>query len=708
MMDNCRLSRIGEAVAVAALGWLGGLQGAHADTNQWTLGGPEGTVVTALAIDPAGRLYANSPVGAYRTNDGGRKWIHMLDNPNLNVLAVDPLAPATLYAGAGALSYDRDSSGGLFKSIDGGTTWKHIGAGLYAYQGSPRVLSLTLDPSRPTTLYASVLYGGISKSEDGGESWRALGGGLSYPDHARLLAVDPSAPATLYASAGSDLFRSTDAGESFTGIGSGITVGSYFTALAIDPASPGILYAGTSKDGSANVFKSTDGGTTWVEVNKGLEVKGIPAWGWSVSQLAVDPETPATVYATVSISLAAGTGPTGRLFRSADGGGHWVQVGDDTGPAFAVVAMDPRDSSTLYAGSHGDGVFRSSDGGNSWVAINSGLPRRSLECLVFDPLTPTTQYAFDGATLHRSTNRGATWSRVGPFPGCPVIDTRTTTTIYARGFGIEKTTDGGATWRQLPVFGECTRCFVTAFAMDPAVPTTLYVGAAMRLRNPGMETPSLRESPEPQMHDTVSYLFRSTDGGETWTTIWTASFLNKFDIDTIVVAPRTSTAYASHDFGIERFGFEGPDCGFRDPSWRYYIDAGLAIDSASPGTLYAVVPDGLFKCTGQGDWTPANSGLPSEERDGGRFYCAGVPAIDPETPANLYMSGVGCGLFRSTDGGSRWIPFEPALPHGLTVTWPKLEIDPVDPSVLYARTRGGLYTIKQRPRGPARPEEAGR
>ena len=716
VVSGCSITRPGRAAVLSVLAALLGLHGVEADANRWTLAGPEGTVVTALAVDPIdpSTLYANSPLGVYKSADGGGRWILILENPDVSVLAVDPQNPATVYAGAGSPPYNRGSIGGLFKSTDGGRSWRTADTGLSLYDGFPRVLAMAIDPWRPTTLYASVFEGGIFKSSDGGESWRAMNRGLTDIYQLAVLAIDPVTPTTLYTASGNAFFKTTDGGENWSSVATGMPPSTTVRTLAIDPTSPTTLYAGTSLYWYGEVFKSMDGGSTWASMSDGLPSNSAQALSWFVSHLVLDPAAPGTLYAVISTYTVPGR--IGLLFKSTDGGGHWAVAGAAPSAYVSALMIDPRASSRVYAGSRGDGIFMSTDGGTSWIAVNTGLPRRALDCLVFDPQTPTTQYANDGASLHKSTNKGASWSRIGPFPGCPTIDTMTPTTMYARGFGgidesgnvlpgngLGKTTDGGVTWRGLDIFGACTRCSMTAFAMDPRVPTTLYVGGARRLF-PGLaediRLPDGREStfvelPTWQRHETISYLFRSTDGGERWTSLWSGSFQNKYDIDSIVVDPLTSTAYASHDFGIMRFGSGGPDCGEYAPSWQTYANKGLAIDSASPTTLYAQLGEGLFTCTGVGRWAPINNGLPVTESGGSRYYCAGVPAIDPHTPTNLYSSA--CGVLKSIDGGQSWIPFDPPLPHGLTV-YPHVEIDPRDPSILYARTKGGLFTIKQRPK----------
>src|SRR5206468_3734344 len=144
-------------------------------------------------------------------------------------------------------------------------------------------------------------------------------------------------------------------------------------ALAIDPMTPSTLYAGTYGGG---VYKSTSGGAGWSAVNTGLPYYyGRYYFRPYVTALAIDPQTPTTLY--------AGTGGSG-VFKSTDGGASWSAVNTGlpySGPSYTphysyvpALAIDPQTPATLYAGTSGSGVFKSTDGGASWNAVNTGLP----------------------------------------------------------------------------------------------------------------------------------------------------------------------------------------------------------------------------------------------------------------------------------------------------------------------------------------------
>ena len=134
------------------------------------------------------------------------------------------------------------------------------------------------------------------------------------------------------------------------------------TALAVDPSTPATLYAGTIKGG---VFKSTNGGNSWTTINSGLTSTFVFA-------LAIDPSTPATLYA----------GTSGGVFKSTNGGTTW-QPTTGANPFLTVgggraLAIDPSTPATLYAGTFAFGVFKSTNGGASWTDVNSGLPTNTI------------------------------------------------------------------------------------------------------------------------------------------------------------------------------------------------------------------------------------------------------------------------------------------------------------------------------------------
>ena len=199
--------------------------------------------------------------GAFKSTDGGATWRAIAGAlndvqgffmpPDVPALVIDPSNPSTLYAGTG------ESFGvagrGIFKSIDAGANWLQINNGL---PSRTRVLSLLIDGSSPSTVYAGTSGQGVFKSTDGGTSWLAINTGLTNFT-VQALVMDPSNPSTLYAATnGQGVFRSSDSGATWSALNNGLT-NLTVLSLAIDPTSPSNLYAG----GGGGVFKLVAGAT---------------------------------------------------------------------------------------------------------------------------------------------------------------------------------------------------------------------------------------------------------------------------------------------------------------------------------------------------------------------------------------------------------------------------------------------------------------
>ena len=161
-----------------------------------------------------------------------------------------------------------------------------------------------------------------------------------------------------------------------------------FSTLVVDPTSAVTVYAGTRLDG---VYKTTDG-ASWTRISDGLGTLDVRA-------IAIDPQTPATLY-------AAGEGG---VFKTINGGSSWTLVAGLNLPQPRALVIDPQTPSTLYAGGPGSGVLKSTDGGASWNPVNFGLSNTSVSALAVDPQAPATIYAATSA----GCSRRRTAARVG-------------------------------------------------------------------------------------------------------------------------------------------------------------------------------------------------------------------------------------------------------------------------------------------------------
>ena len=227
--------------------------------------------VGALAVDPTDSriVYAGTGGGVRKSTDGGRSWITVLWHGRytfVSALVIAPTSPPVVYAAAIALGPADCGPPGqipcsqrsqlLYKSVDGGKTWRRTSLRPANPQGYPTVLALDL--RRPTTLYAAAGRA-VFKSTDAGRNWRSISDGLPAKRDVTSLAVDPRRSGIVYAALWSGgIFKTMNGGRIWSRAISGFHV----TALAVDPTRPATVYAGVERP-EHRILRSTDSGQTW-------------------------------------------------------------------------------------------------------------------------------------------------------------------------------------------------------------------------------------------------------------------------------------------------------------------------------------------------------------------------------------------------------------------------------------------------------------
>lgn len=303
------------------------------------------------------------------------------------------------------------------------------------------ITAIAASPSSPRTIYvATAVPGGVYRTDDGGGSWSAVAAGL--PDG--------------------------------TGVGSMIS----FFPLAVDSAAPKTAYIGWRETflppftqlSRTNLYRTLDGGSSWLF---------LPVDAGNV--LTTDPSSPAKLY------LATSNG----ILRSDDRGGSWR---GPFGPSNAAdLALNPANTSTIFAASSGSGVFRSADGGISWTAIDNGLEQDggkgiSASSIAIDPNDPGVLYVAAGPlptpttrVLYKTVDSGATWRRVVGQPAGDVLQVRVAGASPTAVYCLMRTEDGNQLYRSLNQGASWANITAnlpppTLVEVSPGEPATIYVG----------------------------------------------------------------------------------------------------------------------------------------------------------------------------------------------------------------------------------------
>jgi uncharacterized repeat protein (TIGR01451 family) len=299
--------------------------------------------------------------GMTKSGNGANSWFSSnsgMTSSSVLSLAIDPSNPSVVFAGS--------NGGGVLKSTNGGVNWTAINSGLT----DTMIKALTIDATATSTIYLGTNTRGIFRSTNGGTTWRAINTGQNGMS-VNAIKIDPVNSSIIYAGTNSGIFKTINGGASWSAANTGLNQGVNVTALAIDPVATSTLYAGLSNY-SSGVMKSTNGGGTW----------SISLISGYIAALALDTSAPSTVYA----------GTDGGIAKTTDGGATWS--GANTGLAnrsVNAIALSPDNTAIVYAGS-ANGIFKSTDGGAMWHPGNIGLAGAVVNTLAIDPATPLTLY----------------------------------------------------------------------------------------------------------------------------------------------------------------------------------------------------------------------------------------------------------------------------------------------------------------------------
>lgn len=317
--------------------------------------------------------------GVWKTTDYGRTWKPIFDSAptgSVGDVAVSPSNPNIIYVGTGEGLHRPDLSigDGVYKSEDGGATWKHIGL-----KDAQQIGRVIIHPTNPNVVFAAVLghpYGaneerGVFRTRDGGATWEKV----LYINHntgAIELEMDPSNPDVIF----TDLWEHRE----------------------------GPWENGSFLGKSNGLYKSTDGGSTWNKIGKGLPTaeQGLGRIGFGIA-----PSNSKIIFATVDAR------ENGGIYKSGDGGDSFVRVSTDRrlwgrGGDFAEIRVHPKNPEVVFAAN--TAAYRSTDGGKTWMSFKGAPGGDDYHRIWINPIQPEIMlFAADqGAVI--TVNGGKSWS----------------------------------------------------------------------------------------------------------------------------------------------------------------------------------------------------------------------------------------------------------------------------------------------------------
>jgi photosystem II stability/assembly factor-like uncharacterized protein len=463
--------------------------------------------------------------GVWKSDDYGRTWNPIFDQQatqSIGAIAVAPSDSNVVYVASGEGLHRPDLSigDGIYRSTDAGKTWTHLGL-----REGAQIPALLVDPRDPNRLFAAVLgrpYGpsterGIFRSIDGGATWQRV----LYKDEntgGSDIEIDPSNPNTLYAC----LWE--------------VREGPWEDKNTIDGNGGGL-------------FKSTDGGTTWRQLSKGLPNDFVQI------NVAIAPSQPKRIYGTLGAPQRsnATSKESAGVFRSDDAGENWYRVTTDTRPAgrigggdLPVPKVDPKNSDLIYVAS--TVTMRSEDGGKTWSGFRGAPGGDDYQNLWINPDDPDIILLVSDQGALVTVNRGETWSSWYNQPTAQVYHAISTDGYPYRVCGGQQESgsvciwnrgnDGEITYREWHPVGVIEYGYA---APDPLNPDIVYGGGRSEVSKFSISTGQVQnvtpipirgkyrvDRTEPTRFSPVdphilyyaaNVLFKTTDGGNSWQAI---------------------------------------------------------------------------------------------------------------------------------------------------------------------------------------------
>ncbi len=676
-----------------------------------------------IAVDPTDRnrwLCGTASGGLWETTNAGTTWTPRFDSQkvySIGCVTFAPSNPNVVWVGSGENNSQRSVAygDGVYKSIDGGRTYKNVGLG-----DSEHIGKILVHPTDENTVYVAAQgplwrsggERGLYKTTDGGKKWKRI---LDIDEHTGVsdLAFDPRDPDVIYAVAyqrrrhvwtlinggpGSGVHKTTDGGKTWKKLGGGLPGGEVGRiGIAVSPQRPDVVYAVIEAVGKKQGFyRSADAGATWKKQSG---------------------------YVSTSPQYYNELWPCPHRFDRVYSADTYFQVTDDGGKNFAPIphpykhvdnhalAFDPNDPNYLLCGSDG-GIYQSWDRGKTW-RFTGNLPITQFYKICVDNASPF--YNIYGGTQDNNTQGGPTRTRsrhgitnedwfitVGGDGFKPQVDPTDPNTVYSQWqYGnlvrFDRATGSRVNIKPEPDEGEVLKWnWDSALLISPHANTRLYFGA--------------------------NRLFRSDDRGDNWRAI-SPDLTRGIDRNTLevmgrvwgvdTVAKNRSTSFFGNIVSVtespvaEGVIYAGADDGLVSvtedggESWRKVESIDGVPKDAYVADLEASLHDanvvfGCFNNHKMGDfrpyvmrsddrgrtWTSIAANLPEK----GSAWCIAQDHVDP----NLLFVGTEFGVFFSPNGGEAWVRLKSGIP---TIAVRDLEIQRREGDLAVGTFGRGFYVL---------------
>jgi len=632
--------------------------------------------VAGIAGDPSTYYFGAVAGGVWKSTDAGATWKPLFEHEttsSMGALAIADSDHNVIYAGSGegCIRGNMSNGDGVYKSIDGGQTWKNVGLADTQHIGA-----LVIDPKDPNTVFVAALghaYGpnperGIFRTRDGGRTWERV---LYKDDRTGGIDVvfDPHNANVLFASLW-QVMR---------------------TPYSLDSGGPG-----------SGLYKSVDGGTTW----KHLAGNGLPDGILGRIGVSVSGRDPARVYALIEAEK-------GGLYRSDDSGEHWTLVNDDERYRqrawyFTHVFADPQSADTVYV--LNTGLFRSTDGGKTFALLPA--PHGDHHGLWIDPANPERLINSNDGGVTISLDGGRTWTQPNNQPTAQfyhvIADNRfpyylygaqqdnTTVAIKTRDTDEWVITDKD--WYDV---GGGESGYI---APDPRDGNIVYAGDGG-----GVVTRFDKRSDQVQLVSPWPLDTSGRSAGELEHRFqWTEPIvISPHDPDVIYTA--SEVVWKSNDQG-RSWTIISPDLTRNDKSKQKASGGPITLDITSVeyyDTVFTLAESPVEKDL---IWAGTDDGLIQITKDGGRHWTNVTPGAkslpewslislieaSPHEAATAYAAvdrhkndDLRAYIYKTSDFGKTWTKISDGIPEGAYVH--AVRQDPKNRNLLYAGTERGVY-----------------